>query len=364
VTEASRLDAILARYQEIDDRLSDPAVQRDMEALQKLGKEQKSLRPVVEAHRRLTQARQAAAEARQLLEGETDAEMVDYLKDEAARQDQVVDELETELPALLLPQDPNDERSVIVEIRAGTGGDEAALFAGDLFRMYQRYAEQRKWKIDVISMSATEGNGIKEVIFEVSGDGAYSRLKFESGVHRVQRVPATESQGRVHTSAASVAVFPEPDEVEVDIRDEDIEVDVYRSTGPGGQSVNTTDSAVRITHKPSGLVVTQQDEKSQHKNKAKALKVLRARLYDMKRAEQEAQITAERRAMVGSGDRSEKIRTYNFKENRISDIRLDGPVYRLDEVIAGNLDLVVEPLLVAQRAEQLAGEDGAAAGAR
>ncbi|HEV3233089.1 MAG TPA: peptide chain release factor 1 [Candidatus Dormibacteraeota bacterium] len=364
MTEASRLDGILTRYQEIDDQLSDPSVQRDMEALQKLGKEQKSLRPVVEANRRLTQARSAMAEARQLQDGETDADMIEYLKEEAARQAEIVEELEAELPALLLPQDPNDERSVIVEIRAGTGGDEAALFAGDLFRMYQRYAEQRKWKIDVISMSATEGNGIKEVIFEVSGDGAYSRLKFESGVHRVQRVPATESQGRVHTSAASVAVFPEPDEVEVEIRDEDIEVDVYRSTGPGGQSVNTTDSAVRITHKPSGLVVTQQDEKSQHKNKAKALKVLAARLYERKRAEQEEAIGAERRAMVGSGDRSEKVRTYNFKENRISDIRLDGPIYRLEEVMAGNLEQVVEPLRVAQRSRQLAGEDGAAAGAR
>jgi peptide chain release factor 1 len=364
VTEATRLDALLARYQEIEDRLADPEVHRDLDALQRLGREQSRLRPVVETHRRLAEARAAAAEARQMLEGEADAAMVDYLKEEAGRQADVIADLESQLPALLLPQDPNDERSVIVEIRAGVGGDEAALFAGDLFRMYQRYAEQRKWKVDVISVSATEGNGIKEAIFEVNGDGAYSRLKFESGVHRVQRVPATESQGRIHTSAASVAVFPEPDEVEVDIRDEDIEVDVYRSTGPGGQSVNTTDSAVRITHKPSGLVVTQQDEKSQHKNKAKALKVLAARLYDMKRAEQDAAIGAERRAMVGSNDRSEKVRTYNFKENRISDIRLDGPIYRLEEVMAGNLEQVIEPLLVTHRTRQLSGEEGAVVGAR
>jgi peptide chain release factor 1 len=364
MTQASRLGGVLARYQEIEDRLSDPEVHRDLEALQRLGKEQSRLKPVVEMHRRLEEARGAAVEARQMLESETDPAMAEYLKEEAGRQGEIVDDLESQLPTLLLPTDPNDGRSVIVEIRAGSGGDEAALFAADLFRMYQRYAEQRKWKIDVISLSATEGNGVKEVIFEVSGDGAYSRLKFESGVHRVQRVPTTESQGRVHTSAASVAVFPEPDEVEVDIKDEDIEVDVYRSTGPGGQSVNTTDSAVRITHKPTGLVVTQQDEKSQHKNKAKALKVLKARLYDMKRAEQDAQMGAERRAMVGSGDRSEKVRTYNFKENRVSDIRLDGPIYRLDEVTAGNLELVIEPLLVAHRARQLAGEDGAPVGAR
>ena len=364
MTEASRLDGVLARYQEIEERLADPEVHRDIEALQKLGKEQSKLRPVVEAHRRLAEARRALAEAGQMLDGEADPAMVDYLKEEAGRQGELVADLEAELPTLLLPSDPNDERSVIVEIRAGTGGDEAALFAADLFRMYQRYAEQRKWKIDVISTSATEGNGIKEIVFEVRGAGAYSKLKYESGVHRVQRVPATESQGRVHTSAASVAVFPEPDEVEVEIRDEDIEIDVYRSTGPGGQSVNTTDSAVRITHKPTGLVVTQQDEKSQHKNKAKALKVLAARLYDMKRAEQDAAITAERRAMVGSGDRSEKVRTYNFKDNRISDIRLPGPIYRLDEVTAGNLELVIEPLLLAHRSRQLAGEDGAAVGAR
>jgi peptide chain release factor 1 len=362
MSQAARLDGVLARYQEIEERLADPAVHRDLEALQKLGQEQSRLRPVVEKHRQLQSARSAEAEARQLAESETDPEMLDFLRDEAARQQAVADAIEVELPTLLIPADPNDQRSVIVEIRAGTGGDEAALFAADLYRMYQRYAEQHRWKTEVLDQSATEGGGFKEVVFEVNGDGAYSRLKFESGVHRVQRVPVTESQGRVHTSASSVAVFPEPEAVEVEIRDEDIEVDVYRSTGPGGQSVNTTDSAVRMTHKPSGLVVTIQDEKSQHKNKAKALKVLAARLYDIKRAEQEAQITAERRAMVRSGDRSEKIRTYNFKENRISDSRLEGPVYRLDAVMAGDLDLVVEPLLLAHRGRQLAGEDGAAVG--
>ncbi|MEA2645923.1 MAG: peptide chain release factor 1 [Chloroflexota bacterium] len=349
---------MLARSEEVERQLADPAVIRDLDALQRLGKEQSRLRPVVEKARELAAARAAEAEARQMLESETDAEMLEYLREEAARQAETVARLETELPLLLIPSDPNDERSVIVEIRAGTGGDEAGLFAADLFRMYQRYAELHRWKVEVMDMSATEGSGIKEVVFEVNGDGAYSRLKFESGVHRVQRVPATESQGRIHTSAASVAVFPEPDEVEVDIRDEDIEIDVYRATGPGGQSVNTTDSAVRITHKPSGLVVTQQDEKSQHKNKAKALKVLAARLYELKRAEQEKAIGDERRAMVGSGDRSEKVRTYNFKENRVSDIRLDGPIYRLEDVVAGQLDLVVDPLLIAHRTQQLSGNEG------
>jgi peptide chain release factor 1 len=273
------------------------------------------------------------------------------------RQHQEVERLEAELPMLLVPADPNDERSVIVEIRAGTGGDEAALFAADLFRMYQRYAESRHWQVDVIDQNVTEGGGFNKVIFEVKGPMAYSRLKFESGVHRVQRVPATESQGRVHTSAASVAVFPEPDEVEVEIRDEDIEIDVYRSTGHGGQSVNTTDSAVRITHKPTGIVVTCQDEKSQLKNKNKAMKELRARLFDRMQREQQEQISADRRAMVGSGDRSEKIRTYNFKENRVSDERLGEPIYRLDRVMAGELDLVIDPLLVVEQSKLLSGEN-------
>jgi peptide chain release factor 1 len=283
--------------------------------------------------------------------------MVTYLRDEMNRQHQEVERLEAELPVLLVPADPNDERSVIVEIRAGTGGDEAALFAADLFRMYQRYAESRRWQVDVIDHNVTEGGGFNKVVFEVKGPMAYSRLKFESGVHRVQRVPATESQGRVHTSAASVAVFPEPDEVEVEIRDEDIEIDVYRSTGHGGQSVNTTDSAVRITHQPTGIVVTCQDEKSQLKNKNKAMKELRARLFDRMQREQQEQISADRRAMVGSGDRSEKIRTYNFKENRVSDERLGEPIYRLDRVMAGELDLIIDPLLVVEQSKLLSGEN-------
>ncbi|MHB8510181.1 MAG: peptide chain release factor 1 [Candidatus Dormibacteria bacterium] len=352
----ARLDGVLARYREVEQRLSDPEVVRDHLQLQELGREQARLRPIVDRHRELEAARRQEGEAREMLEAESDPEMQEMAREELRRQHEVIARIEAELPVMLIPPDPNDDRSVIVEIRGGAGGDEAALFAADLFRMYSRYSELHRWQVEVMDQSATEGGGFKEVVFEVSGTGAYSRLKFESGVHRVQRVPATESQGRIHTSAASVAVFPEADEVEVDLRDEDIEVDVYRSTGPGGQSVNTTDSAVRLTHKPTGLVVTCQDEKSQHKNKAKAMKVLAARLYDMKQAEQQEAISAERRAMVGTGDRSEKVRTYNFKENRISDIRLDGPIYRLEAVMAGELDLVVEPLLISHQARLLAGD--------
>jgi peptide chain release factor 1 len=357
VTRSSRLDGVLARYREIGEQLSEPAVQRDMAALTALGREQSRLRPIVEANQRLEDARKAEGEAREMLLSESEPEMVTYLRDEMNRQHQEVERLEAELPMLLVPADPNDERSVIVEIRSGTGGDEAALFASDLFRMYQRYAESRHWQVDVIDQNVTEGGGFNKVIFEVKGPMAYSRLKFESGVHRVQRVPATESQGRVHTSAASVAVFPEPDEVEVEIRDEDIEIDVYRSTGHGGQSVNTTDSAVRITHKPTGIVVTCQDEKSQLKNKNKAMKELRARLFDRMQREQQEQISADRRAMVGSGDRSEKIRTYNFKENRVSDERLGEPIYRLDRVTSGELDLIIDPLLVVEQSKLLSGEN-------
>jgi len=356
MSSVERLEGVLARYRDIEQQLSDPDVVRDLTRLQELGREQARLKPIVDKQHQLAAARDAEAEAKGMLGGETDPDMLDYLKEEVARQRAVAEQLEAELTTLLLPQDPNDERNVIVEIRAGTGGDEAALFAADLYRMYERYAERRRWQIEVMDQSPTEGGGFKELVFEVRGAGAYSRLKFESGVHRVQRVPATEAQGRIHTSTGTVAVFPEPDAVEVDIRDEDIEVDVYRSTGPGGQSVNTTDSAVRLTHKPTGLVVTCQDEKSQHKNKAKALKVLAARLYDMKQAEQQEQISADRRAMVGSGERSEKIRTYNFKENRVSDIRLDGPIYRLDAMLAGDLDVVVEPLTVNHQARLLSGE--------
>jgi peptide chain release factor 1 len=260
---------------------------------------------------------------------------------------------ENELKVLLLPQDPNDEKNIILEIRAGTGGEEAALFAGDLFRMYTRYAELKGWKTEILSQNQTGLGGFKEVIVLISGERVYSRLKHEGGVHRVQRVPETEAQGRIHTSAVTVAVLPEAEEVDVQIDPEDLRIDVYRSSGHGGQHVNVTDSAVRITHIPTGLVVTCQDEKSQHKNKAKALKVLRSRLLDMQQAEQQSKITAERRSMVGSGDRSEKIRTYNFPQARVTDHRIGLTLYRLEAILQGQLDLVIDPIITHYQAEAL-----------
>ena len=357
----SRLRAIEERYGELADQLSAPDAYQDLERVQRLSQEQAKLREVVEVGRAWRQAHRAAREAEEMLRGESDEEMRALAEEEERTQRTAEDAAFARLRLLLLPSDPNDDRDVVVEIRAGTGGDEAALFAGDLFRMYGRYAERRSWRVEVLDSNETAGHGFKEVVFEVHGHGAYSRLKFESGVHRVQRVPETESQGRIHTSAASVVVLPEADEVEVDVDEKDLKIDVYRSTGPGGQSVNTTDSAVRITHLPTGLVVTCQDEKSQHKNKAKALRVLRTRLLDLAEAERNAELTATRRSYVGSGDRSEKIRTYNFPQSRITDHRIGLTVHQLDKVLAGDLDMVVEPLMQEEQARRLLEEDPPAA---
>ncbi len=358
-----RLQSIEERYQELEREMSAPDSYLDVERLQKLGQEQARLREVVETARRMRAAERAAAEAETMARTEADPEMVSMAGSEAESMHATAADARERVHALLVPTDSNDSRDVVVEIRAGTGGDEAALFGADLFRMYARYAERRRWRIEVLEQNETPGHGFKEIVFEVHGEGAYSRLKYESGVHRVQRVPQTESQGRIHTSAASVVVLPEADEVEVDIKDDDLKIDVYRSTGPGGQSVNTTDSAVRITHLPSGLVVSIQDEKSQHKNRAKAMRVLRARLYDLEQSRRDAELQETRRSMVRSGDRSDKVRTYNFPQSRITDHRVDLDTHQLQKVLDGDLDLLVDPLAEEDQARRLLADgDGSGPG--
>lgn len=348
-----KLDEIEARYEALTARLGDPAVLQDPSAYQKAAKAHADLNPLVERYRAYRKLTREAAETRGLLKETIDPDMRGLAEAELKDLERRAAALEEELQRLLLPKDPNDEKNIILELRAGTGGEEAALFAADLCRTYVRYAERQGWKVEVLSANETGTGGFREVVLGIEGKGAYSRLKFEGGVHRVQRVPETEAAGRIHTSTVTVAVLPEAEEVEVQIDPKDLRIDVYRSTGPGGQSVNTTDSAVRITHLPTGLVVTCQDEKSQHKNKAKALKVLRARLLERAQAEQRARIDQDRGSQVGTGDRAEKIRTYNFPQNRITDHRIGLTLHNLPGILDGELQPLIEALTAHSQAERL-----------
>jgi peptide chain release factor 1 len=351
-----RLAEIEGRYEKLQAEMASADVAQDPERLRRLGKDLAELGEIVVPFRDFRTATQQADEARELAQAESDPEMASFLRDEAEAAEGRATALRVRLEELLVPKDPNDAKDVVLEIRAGAGGQEAALWAGELTEMYRHAAERQRWKTEVLSASPSDLGGFKEIVLEVRGKGAYSRLKHESGVHRVQRVPVTESSGRIHTSTATVAVLPEAEEVEVDIRPEDLEFDVFRSSGPGGQSVNTTDSAVRITHKPTGIVVGSQEERSQLQNREKAMRYLRARLLQRAQEEAAAKEAATRRSQVGTGERAEKIRTYNFPENRVTDHRVKLTVHQLQDVLAGGIDSFVDALLAAERAEQLAGE--------
>ena len=347
-----KLDEVENRYEELERFLADPKVLGNPKEMQKLARERAELSRLVETYRTYKKVQEEIQESHGLL-GESDEEIRELAKSELQSLKERQTTLEEELKVLLLPKDPRDDKNTFLEIRAGTGGEEAALFAANLFRMYSKYAEMNRWRVEVMGENPTGLGGFKEIIALVEGKGVYSRLKYESGVHRVQRVPVTESSGRIHTSAVTVAVLPEADEVEVEINPNDLRIDVYRSSGPGGQSVNTTDSAVRVTHMPTGMVVTCQDEKSQHKNKAKALKVLRARLLAHLMEEQRSEISEDRKSQVGSGDRSERVRTYNFPQNRVTDHRLGLTLHRLDSILEGDLTELIDALNAHFQAEAL-----------
>jgi peptide chain release factor 1 len=348
-----KLKDIEARLSAVEAQMSDPAVAQDPPAYQKLAREAKDITPVAEHYRQYMETLGEITKVQEMARTEADAELRDMAHEELRALESRRDDLEERIRLLLIPKDPNDEKNVLLEIRAGTGGEEAALFAAEVFRMYQRYAERQRWKMDVVSITRAGQGGIKEVIAMVEGDRVYSKLRFESGVHRVQRVPATEGSGRIHTSAVTVAVLPEAEEVDVKIEAKDLRIDTFSSSGPGGQSVNTTYSAVRITHLPTNTVVSCQDEKSQIKNRDKAMKVLRARLYEVALAEQQNQIASERKSMVGTGDRSEKIRTYNFPQNRITDHRIGLTIHQLQTFLDGDLEEMVGALIAHHQAERL-----------
>lgn len=348
-----KLDAAESRYEEISLKLGDPQTVADQDEYRKLMKEFSELGEIVEKYRGYKKIKSDVQEAKELLEGPLDKDFRELVQAEFDEDRKKLDAVEQELKLLLVPKDPNDSRSVIMEIRGGAGGEEAALFAADLFRMYTRYGERHRWKTEILDMSDTEIGGIKEVVFSVEAHGAYSRLKYESGVHRVQRVPATEAGGRIHTSTVTVAVLPEVDEVDVEINPSDLHIDTYRASGAGGQHINKTDSAIRITHIPSGIVVTCQDERSQHKNKDKAMKILRSRLYESAQQQQDSEIAQARKSQVGTGDRSERIRTYNFPQGRVSDHRIGLTLYKIEEIMDGDLDEIIDALITADQSERL-----------
>lgn len=352
-----KLAQVEKRFEEINDQLCDPQIVADIDSYKKLMQETKQLTPIVEKYREFKNAREAVADAESILnDGSSDPELKELAREELESSKEDEERIKEELKVLLLPRDPNDDRNVIVEIRGGAGGDEATLFAYSLYRMYSMYAETKGWKTEIVNANETEVGGFKEVSFTVSGDGAYSRFKFESGVHRVQRVPETESQGRIHTSTVTVAVLPEAEDVEVEINPADLQIDTFRSSGAGGQHINKTESAIRITHIPTGTVVECQDERSQYKNKDKAMKILRSRILEAEREKQAGEIAGERKAQVGTGDRSERIRTYNFPQGRLSDHRIGLTLYKLEAIMNGNLDELIDALITADTAEKLKAE--------
>ena len=352
-----RLDQIEIRYEELTQALLSPEITNDSAKYQKTARAHSEVAGIVEKYREYKDLKRGIAESKAVLVDEKDPEMRAYAEEELTKLDARLATVEEELKVLLLPKDPNDEKNVVLEIRAGTGGDEATLFVAEVFRMYNRYAETQKWKVEVLSTSESGVGGLKEVIALIEGDRVYSRLKYESGVHRVQRVPATEQQGRVHTSAITVAVLPEAEEVDVQINEDDLKIDVYRASGAGGQHVNKTESAVRITHLPTGIIVAMQEERSQHKNRAKAMKILRARMYEQQRSSLAATRSADRKSQVGTGDRSERIRTYNFPQGRVSDHRINLTLYKIDRVMQGDLDEFIDALTAEDQAARLAAEE-------